>query len=221
VPESTQEDRERRKRELEAAALLLLLDKRARRLLATAVRTLTLHVIDLGGGAVHVEHGLRAGARQGVATVRARARAGARTSWESFTGLDAQPEDLHAIGLDALSASRAEASLGAQFRAEVADAEGDVEDALAEMAWRLSRTATSETVDAYNDEILRQNAWIEAQGYVVIETWSAILDKTTCRECAELDGQSVVRPAHFDDPPPLHPNCRCILTTEIQARKAA
>lgn len=48
----------------------------------------------------------------------------------------------------------------------------------------------------------------KSRGRVVVLRWDATLDRGTCPRCKALSGQ--VRP-QWDEPPPLHGNCRCIL----------
>lgn len=217
-----QSDAELRRHELEAAALLLLLIRRARRLLRKAVKTLTLGVVDIGGtatGTAHLDQAIRTGGRQGIATIRAAARDGARRSWSSMTGIaPATDLGLYAAGLDAIRAQGAGDSLARQLHAALVDDEDvSVASALRELEWRLDRMATTEAVDAWSDETSRLNDLAEAAGVEIIETWSAILDSHTCKACRALDGDMVTRPDRFEDLPPLHPHCRCIVLTEIRA----
>lgn len=45
--------------------------------------------------------------------------------------------------------------------------------------------------------------------------WHAILDPRTCPRCAPLDGEIRDRVDDFPYRPPVHPNCRCVLTPII------
>lgn len=220
-----EEETDRREHELEAAALLLLLERRARRALRKSVRVLTNHVGRLGGDLSYLDQAVRAGARESLGAIRGAARAGARQSWTSMTDLDVPPGgDLHAAGLDALRAQSSADSLARQWRAAAHANDLDVQVALQDLLWRLDRTATTETVDGWNAETQRLNDLAEALGFEITETWSAILDSRTCGWCRALDGNSIVRPERFADLPPLHPSCRCLVLTDVRVvtdRKAA
>ena len=215
-----EESADRSRHEEEAAAALVLLIRRAQRVVRKAARILTGHVLRAGGGTVEVGHAVRAGTCQGVALARQGARAGARRSWMAMTDLVAAPADLYVAGTDALRAQQAGDAIASQFyKSESVVVNGaavDADEALDELLWRLDRTATTETVDAWNAEIQRQNDLAEALGLEITETWSAKLDFRTCKACRDLDGDYVVRPDRFEDAPPLHPNCRCFLLTEVR-----
>jgi SPP1 gp7 family putative phage head morphogenesis protein len=69
----------------------------------------------------------------------------------------------------------------------------------------ISRTATTETFKAYNQQYSANHASLP--GNVV---WNALLDKHVCQRCADLEGSKW--PAASDHPmPPMHINCRCTL----------
>jgi len=82
--------------------------------------------------------------------------------------------------------------------------------------------AATETAEAFSGELVAQRAEVVAAveehgragatlALVPFDVWDAVLDRRTCRACEELDGD--VRPSAigFDEPPPLHPHCRCTL----------
>jgi hypothetical protein len=60
----------------------------------------------------------------------------------------------------------------------------------------------------YNTEVHDAAKAAQARGHVVMLRWDATLDRNTCSRCRSLHGE--VRRS-WDDPPPSHPNCRCVL----------
>ncbi len=71
--------------------------------------------------------------------------------------------------------------------------------------WRLNMIARTEMAFAFNTANLRYQTMA---GYSKF-SWSAVMDNRTCSICAGRNGNT------YDisdiDPPPAHPNCRCIL----------
>lgn len=92
---------------------------------------------------------------------------------------------------------------------------------------RIARTAATEMASAYNEEhrasleraIEKDSALKRAldEGRI-IRVWDAYLDRRTCDACEARHDREV----DFGDEPPLHPNCRCIVTIQhVSAAKAA
>lgn len=89
---------------------------------------------------------------------------------------------------------------------------------------RVRRTAATETARAFNDErddILILLGGGELEGRVpphdvvqpgLFKVWSAVLDRVTCAACFGMDGTVLEAAKTFKSgPPPLHPNCRCVV----------
>lgn len=78
----------------------------------------------------------------------------------------------------------------------------------------VQRTATTELVDAWNNET---KALAEKSRARIVFTWVAELDRRSCPDCVGLDGTSGVGDDAFGgDFPPLHPNCRCYVVSEYE-----
>jgi hypothetical protein len=75
---------------------------------------------------------------------------------------------------------------------------------------RLERIAATENAGAFNDE--RRRIFDSLDDDSRFKVWSAILDRVTCRYCFGKDGE--VRQLHesFGATPPVHPNCRCVIS---------
>jgi hypothetical protein len=206
------------------AALLLLLDQRARRGLHAALK-LPLSLLLIGGNVAHVESAIRATGRQAIVQIRQGSREASRDRWQKTTGLIAiQAFDGRADELAAIHSANALADSWAH-KLDVAGARVDAQGSItAESAARtastklgpsIDRTASTEAMHAWNDEVVRQNDHAEDRGHFVTETWNAMLD--ACPVCADLDQSSVTRPERFAEYPPMHPHCQCWIDTELEA----
>lgn len=76
----------------------------------------------------------------------------------------------------------------------------------------VTRTATTETVEAFNAERRAIYSAVsklpEAEG--LREQWHAELDRRTCATCESLDGElSDIGGSFAEGRPPLHSRCRC------------
>ena len=92
-------------------------------------------------------------------------------------------------------------------------------DAARQIEGAIKRTATTETVDAWNQQIAKQGRAARRGGASIRYTWEAEHDKRTCSLCASLDGaQWKDDEAPPDGWPPLHPHCRCHVVTDIIRR---
>lgn len=206
-----------RKREAAAiAAAILLLERRAKHGLRSALATaVAIH----HATPVHVEAMLSVVGYAAIMRIREGARISSRSAWAKSTDLTtAQPIEPW------IEAPRAQRSAGALARAwreeSIAIATKDAQarqsgtQALSGIGWRIDRTATTEVVHAWAQEVDRQNEFAASRGFVVVETYNALLD--ACDRCEELDGTTATRPNRLADDPPLHPRCRCFVTTEIE-----
>jgi len=205
----------------EWAAVLLLLDHKARRSLTAAMR-LPRSLTSLGGTHLHVQNAMRVAGRKAIKAIRQDARAKAIVRWVKTTGVRIDAERIYEAH-DAARAARSADSLAEQWTAYRTNAlrEGATEEQALAIAHEsiessVERTAVTEVADALNAEIARANAQARARGYVVIETWNATLDTRTCDACGDLHGEQRRSPHHFD-PPPVHPRCRCVIDTEIES----
>jgi hypothetical protein len=221
---SPYDEKDRRRAALAVAALLLLQERRARRALRKALRV-PLRLLDLGGHQVHVDFALREVGHREIVDLRTQARSASRKGWRKTTR---QPV-LQVIrgGIDeqrAVSAAAGLADIWSKQRAKLEQA-GEVADpdtqALVDIEYAIERTAVTETVDAFNDEAEAMAGEAAARGLIVVQTWEGILDTRTCPECEALEGVTKARPDRFDELPPLHPGCRCFLSTWLTESTAA
>lgn len=87
---------------------------------------------------------------------------------------------------------------------------GGVYETTTRGAETLARTAVMHTYNTANMETYRENADLLSG-----VKWCATLDMDTCENCAALDGQEwALDDAHPE--PPVHPNCRCVLTPQVK-----
>ena len=80
----------------------------------------------------------------------------------------------------------------------------------APLDFRLRRIAATETARAFNDERVRAMRAEHAPSAGVFKVWSAVLDRRTCGDCFDRDGQTIELHASFGAPLPLHVCCRCV-----------
>lgn len=76
---------------------------------------------------------------------------------------------------------------------------------------KVQAVAVQEHATAFNDAIVIR--FQNNPDYDLI--WQAVLDKRTCGACAQRDGQIYTRDM---SPPPLHFNCRCMLSPSSKRR---
>lgn len=108
------------------------------------------------------------------------------------------------------------------------DAAAAVDDTRAAMNAGVYRTAATETASAYNDEhraALNDAYDVDSSAFGSVElvrVWDAILDTRTCAECRQRDGMvtGVGRSFSEGEEPPLHPLCRCIVVVMSAAQAA-
>jgi Phage Mu protein F like protein len=167
---------------------------------------------------------MRATGRTAILQLRAGTQARSKGLWESWAPIDGTRAPVATWAEDARAARGASAIADAWALRFHEAAEDDLtiaqaaKRAAAAIAQNIERTAITETAQAFNSEILRQNTYAHALGYAVEETWSALLD--ACPRCWELDGLTVTLPDRLPDSPPLHPRCRCTIVTNIGLRDA-
>ncbi|MCF8566903.1 portal protein [Alicyclobacillus tolerans] len=80
-----------------------------------------------------------------------------------------------------------------------------IQDVVTAPAWRRSMIARTEMAYAFNMSNLKYQM---LAGYNTFR-WEAVMDNRTCQRCAERNGQTFT--VTDTNPPPLHPNCRCIM----------
>jgi hypothetical protein len=153
-----------------------------------------------------------------IGRIRSSSRVASRQAWSKTTGLLVDIRDR--VDLDTSRAWMGGDALARQWDARRAQAVADgiepaaaMRQAVVTIDYAVERTATTETVDAFNDETETLADVAYARGIVVVQTWEGILDQRTCPECEALEGVSMTRPERFDERPPLHPLCRCFLST--------
>jgi len=100
---------------------------------------------------------------------------------------------------------------------------GDLEDLLKPIfgETRSRMIAVTETTRAYaqGQKIAAVEMKKEYPDVRVVKTWFTNNDDKVCELCGPLDGAEVDSDAEFDggiDAPPLHPNCRCWLSTRTR-----
>lgn len=85
--------------------------------------------------------------------------------------------------------------------------------------YRVDRTVTTETARAFSDtqeshaKQLAASTAGKPSGQLLFKRWDAILDRSTCAVCSNLDNQVVSLSEPFRGdllPGYVHPNCRCI-----------
>jgi hypothetical protein len=197
-------------------------ENRNRRGLHAALR-LPLSLLALGGGPAHVEQGLRVAGRTAILKLRAGSQATIKDRWERDAGISGTPVKAATWTEDA-RATRAANALADAWARRLHDAQQEalstdeaIRQASKAIEPNVDRTAITESAEAFNGEIVRQNSYAYGLGYEVVETWSALLD--ACPRCWDLDGTTAVRPDRLPDPP-LHPRCRCLIETSISPRDA-
>jgi hypothetical protein len=214
--------RSRREKEAAVAAALLLLERRAKRGLRAAVDVPAAHYAMFRAGNAALEAAVRKSSEVAVLRLREGARASARGSWSALVGLD--PVGPVVLAGDVKAADAAADSIASAWRSEVDAAEQAAEDApLADVygtareavVSAVERVAVTESFDAYNDEVVRQNNAAYARGVALTERWEAAFDDRVCDACAAMSGEERTRPDYFSRTPPLHPNCRCYLVTRL------
>lgn len=192
-----QDERETRKRILEAEAIALLLLLRRRRKLAPGV-------ID-PANAVEVARLLESYLYRDLLTIRDAARAAGLADLRRFF------PDAAGLGLaGAVLDSRRVQGITQRFGTLVRDTAGKP-GAPGALDVRLATIGVTENAEAFNHE--RRDAVAQlAERYALVEVWDATLDKRTCEECLKLDGTRAPVGVGFPGgavPGAVHPRCRC------------
>jgi SPP1 gp7 family putative phage head morphogenesis protein len=88
----------------------------------------------------------------------------------------------------------------------------EIDADLASIAGDFSRMVQ----DAFNASASGvQTAMVDENGDIVDQVqWVAVLDGDTCVDCEDMDGE-IFDAADVIDEPPIHPNCRCVLSPVI------
>jgi hypothetical protein len=161
---------------------------------------------------------MRATGRDAILTMRAGTEARSRSHWEAAAGIAA----LYVVTrTDDSRATRGASALADAWSQRLhrgyedgLDSHAAARRATREIAPSIDRTATTETMQSWNAETLRQDAYAASRGYVVTETWRSLLD--ACQACFDMDGLSVVVPDTFTEDPPIHPHCRCCIESSVE-----
>lgn len=141
---------------------------------------------------------------------------------------------------DALAAAAAATLAGAWSTASLGTIAGAPDAELArallgvldQLDGKLRRVAATEVARAFNDEresilIVLGGGGTRADGLRpadqprpgLFKVYSAVLDRLTCARCFRADGETIEPHKSFRaGPPPLHPNCRCIVEHVIVAK---
>jgi hypothetical protein len=79
---------------------------------------------------------------------------------------------------------------------------------------RANTIAVTELTRAYSEGTKAAVDELKAVGLEVLEVWHTDNDELVCDECDPLNGTT--RGEDWEDYPPLHPNCRCSVDTELK-----
>ncbi len=111
-----------------------------------------------------------------------------------------------------------EARLDKALRAFMAGGQtmGDLTKAVADIFGpeRAGEIAVTELTRAYAERTRTEVEEIRASGLEVPEIWHTVNDELVCEACAPLNGTQ--KGEDWEDYPPLHPNCRCSVDTELK-----
>lgn len=214
--------RENRRRDLQLAGLLLLLEQRAKAGLRAAV-SLPLRLAEFGAGLDIVQKSIEGTSARAVIRLRQTSRAALGGAFTAQAPDVAAPVLSEVAAADAERGRAAGASLARQWRKAHATAvaqdlpEDEArEHAASVLSSAAERTAATESAHALNDESKRWSAAAQDAGYRVIQTWVAVLDSRTCEACFHMDGEQRVAPDEFIDTPPVHSRCRCVIQTDFE-----
>jgi hypothetical protein len=218
-----------------AGAALVALERRARAHLRATLKSSIPVIVAAGVGVAHATLIVQRSQQNAIMMLRSRARAASADAFEAQTALATSAVTPAVAYEDALAASRASKALAARWAKEVAEAEAEALKAAAEEGGpyrmpahvdlydeatgdtlaALDRTATTETVSAWNDEWVRQGReYADDPDVTLVHEWNAALD--ACPRCWALNGTTVRDDETFvDGDPPLHPMCRCRLNTTV------
>ena len=221
---TSQAESRRRRQALAAAAALLLLERRNKAGLLAALKLPLAHLATRSAGTDDLQHALTVAGAVAISKLLAGTQSASATRWGKSLAVQTATATTIDAGRPVRLASKIAANWRKGYEASLPGANSHREaatGALKDISYQVDRIATTETVRAWNDEVVRQNGIAVSRGLVVVETWDAMLDTRTCPACSSLDRTSVTRPAMFVDYPPIHANCRCLITTEVYDREAA
>jgi uncharacterized glyoxalase superfamily protein PhnB len=201
-------------RTTKAALAILLLQRRSRKGVATAVG-LAL--------AFDLPDALKAAVIQNVASqALKKARALGRKTADKLIASEGFEASAARFGIDDMSAASAGERISrrwvkATHEARISGLSGDdVDDAGHDAAIDAAETVgENEALDAASDEVMRVSREAHEAGLTVTMTWAAEFTKGTCERCEDLDGEERTLPDEFEDEPPLHPRCACHLLSDI------
>ena len=212
---------DKQKQDAEIAAALLLLIRKANHtvhlaLLGAATRS---KLAALPSAQAEVSDAVEAA----VGAARARARAYGAEAFEKQTG---KKLPVGRVG----SSEEVADSLAEQWGARVEkleDAEsgtvrvaaesGTVRVAAAkDLEWAATRTATTETMQAFNDQSREAFDALFSQGFQLVRVWNSALEINTCQLCMSLHGKHADALGEFPHgDPQLHSQCACWVSVEL------
>jgi len=203
---------DKQKRDAEIAAALLLLIRKANH---------TVHLALLGAAArsklaalPNAQAEVSDAVEAAVGAARARARAYGVEAFEKQTGkrLPAGAPGSSEEVADSLAeqwAARAEGLEDVEASAARVVAAKDLE-------WAATRTATTETLQAFNDQSREAFDALFSRGVQLVRIWNSALEINTCRLCMGLHGEHADALGEFPQgDPQLHSNCLCWVSVEL------
>lgn len=208
------------KREAAAIAALLLVGRKSSAAMVAALTLSTRALLARHAHPLQIAHGIQTSQATLIQQARQSARGRSMDRWSDDTGIRTESQP---VALDAMRAWSAAAAIAHAWTTKrgaleaIGEATGTKASRLAteSIIPNVQRTAVTETASAWNAEVVRLNDRAFAVGYEVTETWSALID--ACHKCWALDGTTVTRPDRFPGDPPLHPQCACIISTDVRA----
>ena len=211
-------DKDQERAAIAIAALLITLERKAQRSLKSYLRLPLTHLLHIGATPSQVGESMRAVGRGAILRIREGSREQSGDLWRKQTGQEFRRPPI--AGGEVSRADAAAESLARQWEQEVVDAlkagtewPDAATEAFDAFEWRSDRTATTEVVESWNDEVVELNTLARDSGFYVEETWCSLID--ACPHCADLDGTSAIRPLVLPEYPPAHPRCRCFVLSYV------
>ena len=148
-----------------------------------------------------------------MGAARARARSYSAEAFEAQTG---KKLPVGAAG----SSEEVADSLAAQWAAQVEKTDPELAvvrtAAARDLEWAATRTATTETMQAFNDQSREAFDALFSRGVHCVRIWNSALEVNTCEVCLGLHGEQADALGNFPQgDPPTHPRCLCWCTTEL------
>ena len=187
---------EHRRAVIVAGFMFLAVEEVVRSAMAASLKAATAFVGYQAAELAYASHVVAVAQDRAIRAGRAASRKASGRAFESQTGLSPLRVSNETVGEDAFRARRAAASLGKQFGEAVGDAEATTRAsayraAAKDVDYAVTRTAATESADAWSAEWLRTARHYASLGVPLLHTWNADLDRRTCPTCEGLDGTSV------------------------------